>query len=141
MAHGFNYLTGAVTIRAACPQGLRDGLGSFYQDPNNAAWLVYNRDSNSDGSLDPFFLIGPGDPEGLLYEGQRSPDGTRSGGRQDEIINRIIAEGGNSVYVHMVRSHGGDGDDSQNPFVDSSPALRYHMRAFSGSGSTISPCS
>lgn len=98
-------------------------LGQIIVDPNNSAWLVYNRDSDANGMLDPFFLVGPGDPEGLLYEGQRNPDGTRTGGRQDVIINRIISEGGNSVYLHAVRSNGGDGDDSQNPFVDSNPAL------------------
>jgi len=27
----------------------------------------------------PFFMCGPGDPEGFLYRGKRRPDGTRDG--------------------------------------------------------------
>ena len=51
--------------------------GQIMIDPDNPSWLVYNRDENGDGRPDPFFLCGPGDPEGFLYRGIRNPDGTR----------------------------------------------------------------
>lgn len=92
-------------------------------DPNNAAWLVYNRDQNRDGLLDPFFMCGPGDPEDFLYRGRRNPDGTRTGD-QLAIINKLIGTGANCLYFQAVRSHGGDGDDTHNPFVDSDPTKR-----------------
>lgn len=43
--------------------------GQIVIDPLNPVYPVYNRDSNNNGILDPFFLIGPGDPEGFLYLG------------------------------------------------------------------------
>jgi len=38
--------------------------GQIIVNPANPAWLVYNRDADRDGRLDPFFLSGPGGPEG-----------------------------------------------------------------------------
>lgn len=92
--------------------------GQIIVDPCNASYLVYNRDANGDGRLDPFFLIGPGDPEGLLYLGQRQSDGTRRGGRQGAILRRLADLGGNGVYFQVVRSHGGDGAADHNPWRD-----------------------
>ena len=92
--------------------------GQIVVDPENRSYLVYNRDANGDGELDPFFLIGPGDPEGFLYLGQRRSDGTRDGHRQDDILRRLADFGGNAIYFQVVRSHGGDGRADHNPWRD-----------------------
>jgi hypothetical protein len=68
----------------------------------------------------PFFMCGPGDPEGFLYRGTRKPDGTRSGD-QMALIEKLKGTGANCIYLMAVRSHGGDGDSTHNPFVDSDP--------------------
>jgi hypothetical protein len=67
------------------------------------------------------WLCGPGDPEGFLYLGTRNADGTRSG-PQVTLIDKLSANGGNCIYFHVVRSHGGDGDATQNPWIGSNPA-------------------
>lgn len=46
--------------------------GQIIVDPNNPSWLKYNGGG-------PFFLAGPGDPEGFLYRGALNADGTRNG--------------------------------------------------------------
>ncbi len=69
----------------------------------------------------PFFMAGPGDPEGFLYRGSLNPDGTRSGD-QAELIEKLSPTGANSIYLMAIRSHGGDGDPTQNPFIDNDPA-------------------
>ena len=106
--------------------------GQIMVDPDNPSWLVYNRDENGDGRLDPYFLCGPGDPEGFLYRGKRNPDGTRDGD-QEELIARIKENGGNCVYLMAVRTHGGDAwkdaetdpvnypDKLHNPWVGQHP--------------------
>ena len=96
--------------------------GQIIVDPDNATYLVYNRDSNSDGKLDPFYMCGPGDPEDFLYRGTRQSNGTRNGGDQMTIINAVKNSGANSLYMQAVRSHGGDGDRTQNPFEGSNPS-------------------
>jgi len=83
-------------------------------DPDNPGWLKYS----DDGS---FFMCGPGDPEDFLYRGTRNADGTRSGDQMD-IIDKLRGTGANSIYLMAVRSHGGDGDATHNPFVDNDPA-------------------
>lgn len=94
---------------AAAPAGPLNG--QIIVDPNNPAWLVYNRDSDGDGKKDPFFLAGPGDPEDFLYRGD-----------QTAIINKLKGTGANSIYMQAVRSHGGDGAAHHNPFINSDPA-------------------
>jgi len=94
--------------------------GQVMVDPASPSWLVYNRDSNNDGKPDPVFVCGPGDPEDFLYRGTRNPDGTRSGD-QLEIINNMSGQGVNSIYFQVIRSHGGDGDSTHNPYVNSDP--------------------
>lgn len=96
--------------------------GQIIADPCHPAFLVRNEDKNEDGKLDPFFMCGPGDPEGFLYRGARRDDGTRDGD-QDAIIAKIKGTGANCIYMAAVRSHGGDGDATHNPFVDSDPAI------------------
>ena len=84
--------------------------GQIIVDPQTPRWFVYNRDSDGDGKLDPFYLGGAGGPEDFFYRGTRNADGTRSGGDQQTIINALGASGVNGIYVEAVRSHGGDGD-------------------------------
>ncbi len=67
------------------------------------------------------FLCGPGDPEGFLYRGTLNPDGTRAGD-QMQLIEKLAPTGANCIYLMAVRSHGGDGDATHNPFVDHDPA-------------------
>jgi len=103
--------------------------GQIIVDPNNPAWLVYNEDKDADGKLDPFFMCGPGDPEGFLYRGKLNNDGTRNGD-QIEIIDSLKGTGANSIYFQIIRSHGGDGfkdkadptnGKNQNPFINGDP--------------------
>lgn len=103
---------------AAEPAPLR---GQIIVDPQHPAWLLCNEDQDHDGKLDPLFMCGPGDPEGFLYRGTRRTDGTRDGD-QEAIIQKMKGTGANCLYVEAVRSHGGDGDATQNPFVDGDPA-------------------
>jgi len=88
--------------------------GQIVVSEQNPAWLTY-----SDGK--PFFMCGPGDPEGFLYRGALNADGTRDGD-QMALIEKLKSSGANSVYVMAVRSHGGDGDKTQNPFIDHDPS-------------------
>lgn len=89
--------------------------GQIIVDPDNPAGLI-----REDGS--PYFMCGPGDPEDFLYRGTEQGDGTRDGD-QDALIAKLAASGANSIYVQAVRSHGGDGNSSHNPFVGHNPAL------------------
>ncbi len=68
----------------------------------------------------PFFMCGPGDPEDFLYRGKLKPDGTRDGD-QMELIEKMKGTGANCIYLMAVRSHGGDGDKTHNPFVNNDP--------------------
>lgn len=86
--------------------------GQIVVNPQNPRWLYYNRDSNNDGKLDPFYWAGAGGPEGYLY---------LSSSEQNSIANALQAGGANAIYMHMVRSHGGDGGSSQNPFKNKDP--------------------
>ena len=95
--------------------------GQIIVSAKNPGHLVYNRDSDRNGRLDPVFLVGPGDPEGFLYLGPRNADGTRRG-NQARLIERLRKQGGNCVYLQAVRSHGGDGGVDHNPFVDRDPS-------------------
>jgi hypothetical protein len=69
----------------------------------------------------PFFMVGAGDPEGFLYRGTRLADGTRSGD-QKALIQKMKGTGANALYLIAVRSHGGDGGPTENPFINSDPA-------------------
>ncbi|MFH1225543.1 MAG: DUF2341 domain-containing protein [Candidatus Diapherotrites archaeon] len=90
--------------------------GQVVVDSANPQWLKYYGGG-------PFFMCGPGDPEGFLYRGTRNADGTRSGD-QMALINKLKGTGANGIYMQIVRSHGGDAgsDGTQNPFVDSDPS-------------------
>lgn len=58
-----------LTIGTGCStDNARDYLpGQIILDPDHPDRLVYNRDADRDGKLDPFFMCGPGGPEGFLY--------------------------------------------------------------------------
>ncbi len=92
--------------------------GQLVADPANPAWLVR---FSPDGEHKPFFMCGPGDPEGFLYRGTLRPDGTRDGD-QIKLIEKLKPTGANCIYLMAVRSHGGDGGSTENPFVDHDPA-------------------
>jgi hypothetical protein len=83
-------------------------------DPGHPEWLQH-----ADGT--PHFLCAPGDPEGFLYRGTRQADGTRDGDQQS-LIDKLAPTSANGIYLMAVRSHGGDGQADENPFVDSDPA-------------------
>ncbi|MCD6394035.1 MAG: serine hydrolase [Planctomycetes bacterium] len=88
--------------------------GQIIVDPKNPRWL--KRQGN--GAL---FMCGPGDPEGFLYRGKLNADGTRNGD-QMQLIEKLKPTGANCIYLMAVRSHGGDGDKTHNPFVGHDPA-------------------
>jgi hypothetical protein len=94
--------------------------GQVMVDPDNPMRFVYNRDTDGNGDLDPVFICGPGDPEDFLYRGTRNADGTRDGD-QMALINNMRAQGVNSIYFQVIRSHGGDGDSTHNPYLGSDP--------------------
>jgi len=83
-------------------------------DPERGQWLM--REGGK-----PFFMCGPGDPEGFLYRGELNADGTRSGD-QEELIEKMEGTGANCIYLMAIRSHGGDGEATHNPFIDNDPA-------------------
>lgn len=107
--------------------------GQLIPDPYNKSFVVYNRDHDRDGNLDAYFLCGPGDPEGFLYQGARNADGTRVGALQLEQIRKLAKDGGNSIYFIAVRTHGGDAwknaredpetypDEKHNPWYEQKP--------------------
>jgi CubicO group peptidase (beta-lactamase class C family) len=87
--------------------------GQIIVDPEHPQWL-----KRKGGG--PFFMCGPGDPEDFLYRGRLKPDGTRDGD-QMELIEKMKNTGANCIYLMAVRSHGGDGDKTHNPFVNNDP--------------------
>ncbi len=87
--------------------------GQIVVDEANPRWFRYHEGG-------PFFMAGPGDPEGFLYRGRLRRDGTRSGD-QLKLIEKLAKTGANSIYLMAVRSHGGDGTDTHNPFIRNDP--------------------
>ncbi len=83
--------------------------GQIVVDEANPRWFRYHEGG-------PFFMAGPGDPEGFLYRGKLRKDGTRDGD-QLKLIQKLSKTGANSIYLMAVRSHGGDGEATHNPFV------------------------
>ncbi|MFO7899840.1 MAG: hypothetical protein R6V58_12370, partial [Planctomycetota bacterium] len=110
-------LVGPLLIVSAARAAADPLPGQIVVCPENPAWLVRY---DPKGDHRPFFLCGPGDPEGFLYRGERRPDGTRDGD-QMKLIRKLAPTGANCIYLMAVRSHGGDGDRTQNPFVRNDP--------------------
>jgi CubicO group peptidase (beta-lactamase class C family) len=92
--------------------------GQIIVDPDYPEWLKY-------AGGGPFFMCGPGDPEDFLYRGSLNPDGTRKGD-QMVLIDKLAGTGANSIYFQAIRSHGGDGDATHNPFVNNDPAQGFN---------------
>jgi hypothetical protein len=123
MLRGAKVISGVVALLAmggiCCTSAADDPRyldGQIIVDPDNPAWLARYA---AGGDHVPFFMAGPGDPEGFLYRGSRIPDGTRDGDQVD-LINKLEATGANCIYMQVVRSHGGDGASDHNPFVNPS---------------------
>jgi hypothetical protein len=87
--------------------------GQIIVDPEHPQWLRRK-------GIGPLFMCGPGDPEDFLYRGKRNADGTRDGD-QMALIEKLKGTGANCIYLMALRSHGGDGDRTHNPFVDNDP--------------------
>lgn len=82
--------------------------GPITYDASDPTWLT------QDGA--PLFFCGAGDPEGFFHRGSENPDGTRNGDQQ-AIIDAIVGSGANIMWVTGIRSHGGDGNSTENPFL------------------------
>ncbi|UCC97608.1 MAG: DUF4038 domain-containing protein [Phycisphaerales bacterium] len=98
----------------------KPGSNQIIADPEHPQWL-----KRRDGR--PFFMCGPGDPEDFLYRGKLNPDGTRDGD-QMSLIEKLKGTGANCIYLMALRSHGGDGDKANNPFVDNDPRKGIHPK-------------
>jgi len=93
--------------------------GRIAADPEHPQWPRHMPPSQNTGHA--FLMCGPGDPEDFLYRGTLNPDGTRTGD-QMQLIGKLKGTGANCIYLMAVRSHGGDGDATHNPFIDHDPA-------------------
>ncbi|OHB77012.1 MAG: hypothetical protein A2Z25_22510 [Planctomycetes bacterium RBG_16_55_9] len=86
---------------------------------SNPGYLKYNGGG-------PVFLCGPDNPETFLFLGDLNPDGTRSNGEQQQVINRIIKSGANAFHFQMTRLRRcnikDEGDDQHSPFIDFDPS-------------------
>jgi hypothetical protein len=74
----------------------------------------------------PVFLSGPDNPEDFLFRGTLNADGTRSGGRQAEMIDRMAKTGVNAFHCQMFRMQvcnvKNEGDDTHCPFAGHDPS-------------------
>ncbi len=104
--------TGPLDDPAALP-------GQLIVAGSNPGYLKYNGGG-------PAFLSGPDDPEAFFFLGDLNPDGTRSGGPQDEIIARLGKTGVSAFHALMFRmrrcNFKKEGDDTHNPFLGHDPA-------------------
>ena len=74
----------------------------------------------------PAFLCGPDNPEDFLFRGTLNPDGTRSDGGQEKMIETLAEAGVNGFHFQMFRmrrcNYKDEGDDTHAPFVDHDPS-------------------
>jgi hypothetical protein len=106
------------TILLALPVGLLgcpDGVKAAITEPNAAPNLTmhssgefYAKNNTSPATI--WFPTGPGDPEDFLC---------RSATERTSIINML--NGGNTLYVMAVKTHGGDGPAGCNPWISGNP--------------------
>jgi len=84
----------------------------------NPGYLKYNGGG-------PAFLCGPDNPETFLFLGELNPDGTRTNGQQQQVIDRLVKSGANAFHFQMTRIRRcnikDEGDDKHSPFVDFDP--------------------
>ncbi|RPJ24748.1 MAG: hypothetical protein EHM35_16105, partial [Planctomycetaceae bacterium] len=115
-----NAALGLLLEAVANTRSLMEGdPGRITVDPEHPQWPRHILSDGDTGHA--FFMCGPGDPEGFLYRGTLNPDGTRAGD-QMQLIQKLKGTGANCLYLMAVRSHGGDGDSTHNPFIDHDPA-------------------
>lgn len=91
--------------------------GQIIVDPAYPRWLKYNGGPRC-------FLFGAGNPEDFFFLGKRPADGTRTGGKQSDIIRRLAGTGANTFHVLALRDsrsniEPGNGTPDGNPFVNS----------------------
>ncbi len=91
--------------------------GQIIVDPANPRWLKCNGGKRC-------FLFGAGNPEEFFFFGKRQADGTRTGGRQSDMIKRLAGTGANTFHVLALRDsryniEPGNGAPDCNPFIDS----------------------
>jgi hypothetical protein len=86
---------------------------------SNPGYLKYNGGG-------PAFLSGPDDPEVFFFLGELKPDGTRSGGLQEQIIRRLAATAVSAFHAQVFRMRRcnikDEGDDTHSPFLNHDPA-------------------
>ena len=86
---------------------------------SNPGYLKYNGGG-------PVFLSGPDNPEDFLFRGTLNADGTRSGGGQTEMIDRMARARVNAFHCQMTRmkrcNFKNEGDDTHTPFVNHDPS-------------------
>jgi hypothetical protein len=96
---GFQHAaTAAVSEPDAQPNLTMDSSGKFYAKNNTSPATLW-------------FPTGPGDPEDFLC---------RSAAARTSIVNML--NGGNTLYVMAVKTHGGDGPAGCNPWIGGNPA-------------------
>jgi hypothetical protein len=111
----FTQLCAMLTCCSLAPAATADPVdGQIIVDPENPSWFRIHNGGR-------YFLAAPGDPENFLYRGQLNSDGTRSGD-QDQLIDKLSGTGANGIYMQMIRSNGGDGDSTHNPFINNDPS-------------------
>ncbi len=91
--------------------------GQIIVHPTKPNFLVYNKDDDKDGRLDPVMMCGHGGPEGFLY------NHVNPGWDQDKILDYVIEHGGNCIYLMACRCPGDgctstDQVESQVPVKD-----------------------
>ena len=82
------------------------GVGPITVD-DSGHWFEYA------GNGEPYFMAGSGGPEGFLYY---------SDSRKQQIVDQLIDNDVRAIYIHAVRSNGGDGGNDQNPFLGNDPS-------------------
>lgn len=104
--------TGPLDAPAALP-------GQLIVAGSNPGYLKFNGGG-------PAYLSGPDDPETFFFLGNLNPDGTRSGGPQEAIIDRLAATRVSAFHAQMFRmrrcNFKDEGDDTHSPFIDHDPA-------------------
>ena len=95
---GWQYAGKAAVMEPhAAPNLIMHSNGKFYAKSNTSPATLW-------------FPTGPGDPEDFLC---------RSATERTSIVN--LLNGGNTLYVMAVKTHGGDGPAGCNPWISGNP--------------------
>ncbi|MEM8745058.1 MAG: hypothetical protein AAGF91_00015 [Actinomycetota bacterium] len=95
---------GGLTVQQIVDADPSPGEGALTVD-DSGHWFEY------ENSGEPYFLAGAGGPDDFLF---------LSDERRQDIVDQLIEHDVRSVSVAAVRSNGGEGDSTDNPFVVSS---------------------